>query len=1083
MLKRLKDSIHSLPKQIYPVGVSFWPLTLSVKIRLLYPNSMERVSLKRRYKVSVLLFAFLLSSLPVKVNAAVPDDTVTIATLSPLNTLNPYSINAGELNREIKTLTSMGFNYWNKDLQKVQNSQFGSYTVLTTSPLAVRFTVRSGARWSDGTPITAVDLLFSHLISSSAFAESAGLIAGTNPNPTFDSTNYFNFYDRAISQSPQLSSDKQSMTLTFSNSFPDWEMFTPTPFPVHALALLTRGASGLQSLATNLVYKNEFESAFMSRNTSVLKSYANAFNSLYSLTEVNQRTNPLILVTNGPYMLDMADKLVVKLKKNSNYNSGPALSGIDSIIYKILPMGQDIQAAAKNGDVDIAQGSITQESVDFFKGITQNKFVSYDTSIFEHLDLRVGASLPGETYLGPFAGNSSKAKDLRKAFLLAFPRQEILDKVIKPTAPHAILPTSFLRMEPERGHDEIAIRSGFLARYSADDIARQEAALKIVKTYFPTASATTPMVDVKILYGANNTRREAVIQLAKTALAKAGFNLIPDKQASWSAQLQSSKHDAYLFAWATNFQGNSQIGGQIPHRNYCSTCNYLGYSNQIVDQNYTVLNSNQFNWQGYTNMLERVRAHSQIESELVSDAISIPLFRHPASFSVSGNLINFKPTALTEGYLWNFWEWKKIGTVSLKTSLTKIVDGINSSNNLTDALNALTDSSDSLNASIEDATDSQSLALSRVFSSEFTSIEDKMSVNSKALNQLRLIEESVCLEIENLTSNSDEYNAAMDACAEFKDALNYAEDSYFATEEALNLAAEQLIRYESSKIPKLSLTQIFTYTDRSNRLLENLSALTISTEAISAKIGDSIVARSFSGAITYSQQISNLKSALQQYSQELDDLLATNASCDFIYANESNTLESNTAIRACTDFNDVVIDTISEFGDASSGTLDAEAQFAKFETAQAADPKAVADAKAAADLKAKQEADAKAAADLKAKQEADAKAAADLKAKQEADAKAAAALRAQLEADAKAAADLKAKQEADAKAAAEKAAADLKAKQDADTKAAAAKAAADKAAAAKAAAAKAKKSPTVTCKKGSIVKVFVGKQCPPGYKK
>jgi len=86
-------------------------------------------------------------------------------------------------------------------------------------------------------------------------------------------------------------------------------------------------------------------------------------------------------------------------------------------------------------------------------------------------------------------------------------------------------------------------------------------------------------------------------------------------------------------------------------------------------------------------------------------------------------------------------------------------------------------------------------------------------------------------------------------------------------------------------------------------------------------------------------------------------------------------------------------------------------------------------AKAAADLKAKQEADAKAAADLKAKQEADAKAAADLKAKQEADAKAAADLKAKQEADAKAAADLKAKQEADAKAAA-----DLKAKQEADAK-------------------------------------------------
>jgi len=110
--------------------------------------------------------------------------------------------------------------------------------------------------------------------------------------------------------------------------------------------------------------------------------------------------------------------------------------------------------------------------------------------------------------------------------------------------------------------------------------------------------------------------------------------------------------------------------------------------------------------------------------------------------------------------------------------------------------------------------------------------------------------------------------------------------------------------------------------------------------------------------------------------------------------------------------------------------------------------------KAAAELKAKQEADAKAAAELKAKQEADAKAAAELKAKQEADAKAAAELKAKQEADAKAAAELKAKQEADAKAAAElkakqeaqaKAAAELKAKQEADAKAAVDKVALNKA--------------------------------------
>ena len=142
--------------------------------------------------------------------------------------------------------------------------------------------------------------------------------------------------------------------------------------------------------------------------------------------------------------------------------------------------------------------------------------------------------------------------------------------------------------------------------------------------------------------------------------------------------------------------------------------------------------------------------------------------------------------------------------------------------------------------------------------------------------------------------------------------------------------------------------------------------------------------------------------------------------------------------------------------------------------------KAAAD-KAAEELKAKQEAEANAAADLKAKQEADAKAAADLKAKQEAEAKVAADLKAKQETDAKAAADLKAKQEADAKAAAaDKAAADLKAKKAAEAKAAAAKILA----AAKAKAAAAKKT-TITCVKGKLVKkvTAVKPVCPKGYKK
>ena len=136
------------------------------------------------------------------------------------------------------------------------------------------------------------------------------------------------------------------------------------------------------------------------------------------------------------------------------------------------------------------------------------------------------------------------------------------------------------------------------------------------------------------------------------------------------------------------------------------------------------------------------------------------------------------------------------------------------------------------------------------------------------------------------------------------------------------------------------------------------------------------------------------------------------------------------------------------------------------------------DAKAAAELKAKQEAEAKVAAELKAKQDAEAKIAAELKAKQEAEAKVAAELKVKLEAEAKAVADkaaeeLRVKQEAEAKLAADKTAADLKAKQEAD-----AKAAADKAALVV-------KKTTITCVKGKLTKkvTAVKPVCPKGYKK
>jgi hypothetical protein len=271
----------------------------------------------------------------------------------------------------------------------------------------------------------------------------------------------------------------------------------------------------------------------------------------------------------------------------------------------------------------------------------------------------------------------------------------------------------------------------------------------------------------------------------------------------------------------------------------------------------------------------------------------------------------------------------------------------------------------------------------------------------------------------------------------------------------------------------VTLAQVGSYTDRGNALVDGLNVHIELLDALNSATQDALDAESFSLLPSLTAQLSTLDSKLLMHSQNLDELNSIEDSvCSIINSDTSNSVESQNLQDSCAEFKDTVAAASDAFYAAEFSTDDVRGWLSYLQAEKAAadlNVKQDADAKAAAALKAKQEADAKAAADLKAKQEADAKAAADLRAKLEADSKAAAELRAKLEADIKAAADLRAKQEADTKAAADKAAA--------------AKAAAAKAAAAKAAAAKAKKSPKVTCKKGSIVKVFVGKQCPPGYKK
>jgi len=95
--------------------------------------------------------------------------------------------------------------------------------------------------------------------------------------------------------------------------------------------------------------------------------------------------------------------------------------------------------ALRNQEIDVYAGQPTADSVAQLKAIPTAKVIGGQSSFFEHIDLRVGkAAGSAVEYTGPFAGDSQKAKDLRTAFLLMYPRDEIVEKIFKPLNPGSV---------------------------------------------------------------------------------------------------------------------------------------------------------------------------------------------------------------------------------------------------------------------------------------------------------------------------------------------------------------------------------------------------------------------------------------------------------------------------------------------------------------------------------------------------------------------------------------------------------------------------------------------------------------------
>ncbi len=596
------------------------------------------------------------ASAALAVSLLTPAQAATRSTIVIHDTNSLTSFNSGQpdtnltINGKVGNLSGIGFYYINDQKNVVRNTTFGNFKIVknNATDFRIAYTVNKGLVWSDGTPINGVDLLMSHVLSSNTYSKAAGLgDPDGDDTPAFDSNGYGGTYSDNIVGQPVLSADKMTLTLQFKQKIANWDLYGPGPSPVHTLVLLAEGKKGLQSVTENEAARDRFFAAYNSKNTAVLKSIGKVWSEAYDITQVDANTNPLLWVGNGGFTVDSAvTKSSVTLKVNPKYNSGPKLSGtIDTVIFKFIADGTAAAQALANGELDIYSGQPTADAVAALKKLSNVNLIGGINACYEHWDTRVN-SAPGQPdYNGIFKGHGGKGADLRKAFLLSVPREEINEKLIKPINPNApILGSTFIAPGFD-GYDRLVANNGSGFYVGSQDALNAKAA-RLLKKHYPSASPSNP-VKVNVLVPGNNARRAAEFALAKANALKVGFDLVGDVQASWSPRIQLSTYDAQFFAYCPSAvtQAGSNANFQVGGGN-----NRNGINLPQLD---TILNKLQLPMDNRTFISTIIQAERIINAEGLTSGV----FLHPAVTAVNKLLKGIKPSPLSDDVVWNWWEW------------------------------------------------------------------------------------------------------------------------------------------------------------------------------------------------------------------------------------------------------------------------------------------------------------------------------------------------------------------------------------------------------------------------------------------
>ena len=501
------------------------------------------------------------------------------------------------------------FWYFGTDGSIIPNKDFGTYEKTSDDPLTVKYTISDDAKWSDGTPVTAGDFIF-HWAANNDTVKAEG-----SETPLFDSISFEQ--GKYIPEAPEGEADGKEFTVTYPEPYADWEILISTALPAHIVA--KEAGMSFEELVT----------AAKEKDVEALTPAAEFWNDGWDFSP-GELPDASLVPSMGPYKFKDGGWQAgqsITLETNPEYWGTPAAT--KELVLRFADPKTHVQAL-QNGDLDVIEPQATVDTLQQLEGLGDDVNVQTgDQLTWEHVDYNRGE---GSVF--------ADSPELREAFALCLPRQQIVDNLIKPIYADAEV-MNLREVFPFQDKYQEVVDAAYPEEMDEPNIEKAKELVEQSGVSKPT---------VRLGYQAGNQRRTETVALIKSSCDQAGFDVQDTNSPVFFKEVMpAGDYDAALYAWAGS--GQKASGANIYQSDGAQ--NQQSYNNPEVDAAWDKLATSL----DEDEQLEQVKT---IEKLLWEDFQAIPLYAHPGLVGHKADVANVRDTAAQSGALWNVEQWVRV---------------------------------------------------------------------------------------------------------------------------------------------------------------------------------------------------------------------------------------------------------------------------------------------------------------------------------------------------------------------------------------------------------------------------------------